>query len=96
MPPFNCRGDNYDLEDQGDFIATYTAWGQGVVNLEYTPAELAQPVKRGDIGADQYLYLIQGMGCHYCISEDSCWKCMHGVSSLEMGRLSLTYRFVKC
>ena len=24
----------------GDFIATYTAWGQGVVNIEYTPAEL--------------------------------------------------------
>ena len=85
MPSNDKRGWHKDLEEQGEYIATYTARGSGQVLIERLPKEAA------DLGP--VLTREQVVGQFYGIFDASRYKVKHAVHASTQGRIGLTYRY---
>ena len=85
MPPNDKRGWHKDLEEQGEYIATYTVRGRGQVLIERLSREAA------DLGP--VLMREQAAGQFYGIFDASRYDVKHAVHASVQGRIGLTYRY---
>ena len=85
MPSNDKRGWHKDLEEQGEYIATYTARGSGQVLIERLSKEAA------DLGP--VLTREQVAGQFYGIFDASRYDVKHAVHASAQGRIGLTYRY---
>ena len=95
MDAFDDRGDHNDLPRQGTFIASYTARGSGEVRVCYTRSETPPAnAPRSRVNQRPQMIRTQHTGSFYLLYGQSLEDgILHGVSALEHGRLSITYRF---